>query len=156
MFCPNCGANNADTATICVQCNQAIPLLSSTPEPPPPPATPTGVPDAPATPGAPPPKIADVPNYLVFSIIQTVVSLMCCGLTCGIGFIPLALAVIALIFSIQVNSKLGKNDLAGAQASSKNAKLFNWITCGLLVGAIVLYFLLVFFGAMSNYWEHRF
>ncbi len=155
MFCPNCGANNADTATVCIQCNQPIPQFSSPPEPPPP-MPPAPVPAAPVTPSAPPPTIASVPNYLVHSIIQTVVSLMCCGLTCGVGLIPLVLAIIALIFSAQVNSKLGANDVAGAQSASKTAKLFNWIALGVLVGVVVVYGLLVFFGAISNYWEHRF
>jgi len=151
MFCPNCGANNADTATICVQCNQPFPQSSSAPLPPGmPPAPPIGIP---GTPGAP--TIASVPNYLVQSIILTVVSLMCCGLTCFFGIPPLALSIVALIFSTQVNSKLGANDLAGAQAASKYAKLFNWISLGLMVGVIVLYSLLIFFGAISNYWEHR-
>ena len=81
---------------------------------------------------------------------------MCCGLTCGVGLIPLVLAIIALIFSAQVNSKLGANDVAGAQSASKTAKLFNWIALGVLVGVVVVYGLLVFFGAISNYWEHRF
>jgi len=117
---------------------------------------PAPVPAAPVTPSAPPPTIASVPNYLVHSIIQTVVSLMCCGLTCGVGLIPLVLAIIALIFSAQVNSKLGANDVAGAQSASKTAKLFNWIALGVLVGVVVVYGLLVFFGAISNYWEHRF
>jgi len=156
MFCPNCGANNADTASVCVQCNQPIPQFSSAPLPPePPPAPPVSVPGASVTPAASSPAMASVPNYLVFSIIQAVVSLMCCGLTCGIGLIPLALAIVALIFSAQVSSKLGANDVAGAQAASKNAKLFNWITLGLLIGVAVVYGLLVFFGAVSNYWEHR-
>jgi hypothetical protein len=153
VFCPNCGANNPDTAVVCTQCNQPIPQFSSTPQPPQPPQAPPPV--APAAPGAPAPRIADVPNHLVQSIILSVFSLTCCGLTCGFGFPAFILAIIALIYSTQVNTKLGMNDVVGAQAASKNAKLFNWISLGLLSAAILVYCLLLFFGAISNYWEHR-
>jgi len=81
--------------------------------------------------------------------------MVCCALTCGFGFPAFALAIVALIFSAQVNSKLSANDLAGAQAASKNAKLFNWIALGLLLAGVLLYCLLLFFGAISNYWERH-
>lgn len=153
MFCPNCGANNPDTATVCPQCNQPIPQFASTPAPEA--QSPTGTPEVPGSPPVPVAKTADVPNYLVHSIILSVCSLVCCGLTCGFGFPAFALAIVALILSAQVNSKLGANDIAGAQAASKNAKLLNWIAFGLLVAAVLVYCLLLFFGAISNYWERR-
>jgi len=77
------------------------------------------------------------------------------GVCCVFGILALPFAVIALVYSTQVNSKLGMNDVVGAQAASKNAKLFNWISLGVLVLCILLYFLFVFLGVMSNYWEHR-
>ena len=154
MFCPNCGANNPDTAAVCAQCNQPIPQFSSTPQPPQPPQAPSPVaPAAPGMPGAPAPKIADIPNYLVQSIIMTVLSFF--GLCCVFGILALPFAIIALVYSTQVNSKLGMNDVVGAQAASKNARLFNWISLGVLVACMLLYFLFVFLGVMSNYWEHR-
>jgi len=157
VFCPNCGANNPDTATVCAQCNQPIPQFSSTPPTPPAhEATPqASVPGVPGVQSTPTPRPPDVPNYLVHSIILAVCSMVCCALTCGFGFPAFALAIVALIFSAQVNSKLSANDLAGAQAASKNAKLFNWIALGLLLAGVLLYCLLLFFGAISNYWERH-
>jgi Interferon-induced transmembrane protein/zinc-ribbon domain len=153
VFCPNCGANNPETAAICPQCNQPIPQFGSTPQPvpvqPPPPA-PLGVPAAPAVPGAPPPRIADVPNYLVQSIVMTVFSFF--GLCCLFGILALPFAIIALVYSTQVNSKLGMNDIVGAQAASKNAKLFSWISLGVLIVCGLLYFLLVFLNVMGSMW----
>src|SRR5215470_17307773 len=146
LFCPNCGASNPDTATVCTQCNQPIPQFSTTPSAPQPPTPPA----APAMPGAPAPRIAEIPNYLVQSIIMTVVTVLCCNI------FALPFAIIGLVYSTQVNSKLGMNDVVGAQAAAKNAKLFDWISLGIFVGSWLIYLLLVFLGAVSSFWEHRY
>src|SRR5437879_11657901 len=102
MFCAQCGANNPDTATVCMQCGrnlQAAPV----------PLQATGVVLPPA---------ATVPNYLVFAILTTV---LCC----------LPTGVPAIVYAAQVNGKLQAGDTAGAQAASKNAKMWCWISFGL-------------------------
>jgi hypothetical protein len=60
---------------------------------------------------------ATVPNYLVPAII----SIFCCW--------PLAIA--AIIFATQVNSKVAAGDVAGAEDASKKAKLFSFIAIGI-------------------------
>ena len=60
---------------------------------------------------------ATVPNYLVPAII----SIFCCW--------PLAIA--AIIFATQVNSKLAAGDTAGAEDASKKAKMFSFIAIGI-------------------------
>ena len=96
MFCPQCGANNADTAAVCVQCGRNFL--------PAPPAAPMIVPGAP-TPlpvtGVVLPPGTTVPNYLVFAILTTV---FCCLFT----------GIPAIIFAAQVNNKLQVGDIAGA------------------------------------------
>ena len=62
----------------------------------------------------PPPKIQ---NYLVPAILTT----LCCCLPGG---------VVAIVYAAQVNSKLAAGDIPGAQAASKNAKLWCWISGG--------------------------
>ena len=52
MFCPQCGANNADNAISCVQCGRSF------------------QPAAVMQPGVQP--AVQVPNYLVFAIVVTV------------------------------------------------------------------------------------
>jgi hypothetical protein len=64
-----------------------------------------------------------VPNYLVQAILVT----LCCCLPAG---------VVAIIYAAQVNSKLNAGDIAGAEAASRNAKLWSWIGFG--VGAVVM------------------
>ena len=122
MFCTQCGANNADSAIICVQCGRNLG---------------TGPPlSAPSTTLSQMPG-ASVPNYLVFAIIVTV---LCC-LPAGIP---------AIIYAAQVNGKLQAGDIAGAQSASKNAKMWCWIALGAGVAVCVFYGLLIGAKVMSH------
>jgi Interferon-induced transmembrane protein/zinc-ribbon domain len=119
LNCPNCGTSNLDTASICVNCGKPLsgaPAHSYTP-PPAPPSTHT----PPRPPGGgsygTPPAGEKIPNYLVPSII-----LLCCCFP---------LAIVAIIFAAQVNSKLAAGDIAGAREASSKAKMFCWIAFGL-------------------------
>jgi hypothetical protein len=107
------------------------------------------MPAAPGMPGAPA-RIAEVPNYLVQSIIMTVVTVLCCNI------LALPLAVIGLVYSTQVNTKLGMGDVIGAQAASKSAKMFSWISLAVLVGSLLVYLVLVFLGALGSVWQHHY
>ena len=122
MFCPQCGASNADNAAVCTQCGRTLQASAATPLPV------TGVVIPPGT---------TVPNYLVFSILATV---LCC--------IPAGIP--AIVYSAQVNSKLLQGDLAGAQAASRNAKMWCWISFGLGLATIGGFILLAMIGALSN------
>lgn len=76
------------------------------------------------------------PNYLVWAIISV--------------FLCWPLAIPAIIFSTQVNTKWAQGDAAGAQESSRKAKQFAlWAT---IVGAVglVLYFGLLAAGVMAG------
>src|SRR5437016_2939270 len=81
-----------------------------------------------------------VPNYMVPAII----SIFCCW--------PLAIA--AIIFATQVNSKLAAGDIAGAEDASKKAKMFSFIAIGLGVLLILIYVIMMILGvglsAMGN------
>jgi hypothetical protein len=117
--CPNCGTNNLDNASVCVNCGRSLmagAAQSYTPPPPPSYGSPGPGPGVPGT---------QIPNYLVQSILVT----LCCCLPLG---------VVAIIFSAQVNSKLAAGDVAGAMEASRKAKMFCWIALGLgLVFSII-------------------
>lgn len=137
MNCPNCGTSNLDTASICANCGR--PLASTTPHsytPPPPPSSQSSYtpprPPGGGSFGAPPPA-GSIPNYLVQSIIVT----LCCCLPLG---------VVAIIFAMQVNSKLAVGDIAGAREASAKAKMFCWIAFGL---GLVVTILWMFTGGMA-------
>jgi hypothetical protein len=85
--------------------------------------------------GAPPQQI---PNYMVQSILVTILSCLTCCIPIG---------AIALFFSTQVNSKLAAGDIPGALSASKNAKLFCWITVGVALAWVVVS---VIFGILGS------
>lgn len=84
------------------------------------------VPPAAVTAGSLPPGVK-IPNYLVQSILVT----LCCCLPLGI---------VAIVYAAQVNTKVTVGDMAGAQESSKKAKMWCWIAFGLgmLINVIVV------------------
>ena len=92
----------------------------------------------PPSPNAPP---ANIPNYLVFAILTTI---FCC----------LPAGVVSIIYAAQVNSKIQAGDIAGAMASSKNAKTWAMVSAGIGVAVIGLYIIFIVImgglGAMSN------
>jgi hypothetical protein len=69
-----------------------------------------------------------VPNYMV----QAIISIICCW----------PLAIPAIIFASQVNNKVAAGDIAGAQDSSKKAKMFSYIAFGL--GALWIIFVIIY------------
>lgn len=108
--------------------------------PPPPPQQPQQfyggqTPPPPPHPGAPPPH---VPNYLVHSIVAT---LLCC----------LPTGIVGIVYASQVNSKLGAGDLAGAKAASDKARL--WSIISLAAGAVfwILYIVIYAVASSNNY-----
>jgi hypothetical protein len=129
MFCAQCGANNADTAVVCVQCGRNLQPVAP------------GVPGVPLQVGGTvlPPGPA-IQNYLVFAILATV---FCC-LPAGIP---------AIVYAAQVNGKLQVGDVAGAQIASNNAKMWCLISGGLglfWVGIIAIYVILIMIGVLSG------
>lgn len=121
MFCPQCGASNADNAAVCVQCGRNFQ----------PAATPLQATGQVIPPGA------TVENYLVFAILATV---LCC--------LPTGIA--AIIYAAQVNGKLQARDFAGAQEASRNAKMWCWISFGLGLATIAVSILLMILGVVSG------
>src|SRR4051812_32519664 len=124
MFCPQCGASNADAAAVCVQCGRNLqPGVLSIPLP----VTGTVVPPAGTT----------VPNHLVFAILTTV---LCC--------LPTGIA--AIIYSAQVNAKLQAGDFAGAQTASNNAKIWCWVSFGVGFVGILFWILAIAAGTLRH------
>ena len=100
MHCPTCGARNDDNARFCVNCGQKLEeqeaMYGGGPA-----YAPYGVPG-----GYP----QHIPNYLVQAILVTI---FCC----------LPLGIVAIIFAAQVNGKVAAGDIAGAQSSSRTARI---------------------------------
>jgi len=123
VFCSQCGTNNADNAVKCTQCGQD--LQKSV----------LAVPSAVIPPGQP--AMVNIPNYLVPAILVTV---FCC--------LPTGIA--AIVYAAQVNSKITGGDIAGAQAASRNAKMWCWISGGAGVLIILLYVMVGMLALLSH------
>ena len=76
-------------------------------------------------------------NYLVFAILVTV---LCCP----------PFGIPAIVYAAQVNGKLQAGDIAGAQAASKNAKMWCWIALGVALGGFLIYVLLMLVGVLGS------
>jgi hypothetical protein len=113
MYCTACGAQNDDNAYKCASCGKELVRVGQVASP------------------------ANVPNYLVQSILVTV---FCC--------LPFGIA--AIVFASQVNSKLQVGDVAGAMESSRKAKMWSWLAFGVGILAGVIWFALGMLGALAG------
>ena len=111
----------------------------SPPPPPPPPPPPGGyggaVPPPPGFGGA-----AGVPpnNYLVPAILATI---FCC----------LPFGIVGIVFASQVNSKWSVGDVAGANDAAAKAKLWTYVSAGVGLAGVVLWFVfVVMLGTLSS------
>jgi interferon-induced transmembrane protein len=120
VFCAHCGASNDDTAFTCVQCGRILRAAAQ--------------PSAVLSPGG---QTATVSNYLAPAILVTI---FCC--------IPLGIP--AIIYAAQVNTKLAAGDVAGATASSNNAKMWCWIAFGVGLLSIMAWVGLMFLGVLGQ------
>jgi len=119
LYCPNCGAHNAENATRCVNCGNALqPITTPTANVPPPPQF---------------GPQATVPNYLIPAILTTV---FCC----------LPFGVVSIVYAAQVNGKVEVGDRPGAIESSRKARLWAWVSFG---AGLVVIVLSVLFGVLS-------
>jgi hypothetical protein len=143
MRCSNCHAECSDAASTCEFCGHPLsrsevglpPSMpeSSSGEPPP---LPTGFEsDNPyassdsSSIGTPQIPVFQVPNHLVLSIVAAAVSFFFCCFPFGL---------IAVVFSVQVNQRLARGDIEGAQSASEKAKLWAWICIGIALALFVL------------------
>jgi interferon-induced transmembrane protein/zinc ribbon protein len=121
MYCRQCGAPNDDNAWKCVQCGTEL----------------RGEPAPALTPTSSPSQPIVIPNYLWQSIVCTI---FCCW----------PLGIPAIVYAAQVNGKIGRGDIEGAKASSKNAKMWCWIAFGTGLLVIGVYVILMVLGVVSN------
>ena len=76
-------------------------------------------------------------NHLVLAILSTVFGLLCC---CGF---TLPFGVVAIVFASQVTGKYASGDFQGAISSAKQAKIWGWISMGLVILGFILCLLFV-------------
>lgn len=125
MYCPNCGIENAVDAETCVSCGQDLRVPAERDpyanRPGPPAYAPLPAPLPHQQPHQAPSPGRQVPNYLVQSIALAVLG-TCCWI------LPTALAIPAIVFGSQVNSRLATGDSMGAAEASRNARIWCWVS----------------------------
>ena len=138
--CPNCGTNNLDNASVCVNCGRSLVSGAAQSYTPPPPAGNYGGYTPPPPIGTPPPSNTAVTIYLILSIVL----LLCC---CN----PLAL--VPLIFAIMSMSRRNAGDYAGAALNAGRATLWFWIAVVTSIILQIVFF--AFFGGATVLEEIR-
>jgi uncharacterized membrane protein YvbJ len=139
MYCPKCGTQNDDNAELCISCGNSLKGISSES-----PQKPITTPNDTNYSNVPITNYDKVPNYLVWSIIVTVLSVLLCNV------FALPTGIVAIVFSTQVDSKLRTGDYDGAVKSSKNAKIWCWVTTGLEILSVILGLLLLVLVIVSS------
>ena len=85
---------------------------------------------------------AGINNYLIPAILVT----LCCCLPFGI---------VAIVYAAQVNSKLAMGDVAGAQESARNARMWTWIAFGSGIVVGIIWFAISFSTGFLNAIRHH-
>lgn len=83
------------------------------------------------------------PNYLVWAILTTI---LCC----------LPFGIVSIIYASQVNSKWIAGDYEGAKLSSKNAKVWAWVSFFVALAGLIIYFILLAVGIGAAFWANGF
>lgn len=85
----------------------------------------------------PPASTGPVPNHLAWAIIVTVLSFFLCCFSC-ITIIGIGTGITAIVYASKVNGLLNQGQLEAALQASRNARLWSWITTGILIAGVLL------------------
>ena len=161
MFCPQCGTSNADLDRYCVACGADMtpPGQGNGPTASPQPGAPAQYQQPqyqqqpyqqPAQQGSYPPPSYQQPPYQQSPYSNQYQSTptnygMPVSLPTYLGWAIATLilcfwpaSVVAIVYSTQVNSKLARGDYNGAIHSSRRARLWCWISFGVVLAGIVI------------------
>lgn len=158
MQCPKCGWQNPADATKCSNCFSEL-ATAAPGQPQPTQQPPQQAPQQPYAqqgygqqPYAPQPYGQEsaghfVPDYLVWSILVTIISIPCCACLP----VSVAFGIVALVKSSAANSKKALGDYIGAQRDANAAKTWLYWAVGLdvvgLIGWIIYLIGVIMYGA---------
>lgn len=126
MFCRNCGNEMDDNAAFCAKCGTPVEKPANTqPNEQPVYTQPVYV------------QTENIPNYLAFSIVVTI---LCC----------MPFGIPAIVYASQVNTKLAQGDIAGAKSSSSLAKTWCIVSFCTGLGISLIYLILFLAGVVAG------
>jgi hypothetical protein len=88
----------------------------------------------------------NIPNYLAWSIISTVLATCLC---CPLGL----LGIVAIVFSAKVNTLLNQGDVDGARRASATAKTWCWVATALAIIGLLINIAMFATGGMESYMQ---
>jgi uncharacterized membrane protein YvbJ len=118
VYCPSCGAQNPDGAAFCSGCGKKL-------------QQPGGGPQGGSVQQAQP-VAGPAPNMLYYMIGAIATTFLCCP--------PVGIA--AIVFALQINTKVAVGDLEGAQKSAKIAMILCAVAAGLGVIGWLIFLML--------------
>jgi hypothetical protein len=127
MNCPQCGQLNPAEASRCTKCGAVLSQQSANPF------------QSSGKMGTPQPGMTKPSSFLPLAIISAI---PCCGC--------FPLGIVAIVFSMQVDSKWNAGDFTGAKDSSNKAKIFSIISLAIFILLVVGYLVFVGIFVMTN------
>lgn len=121
MFCPNCGANNADGATFCVNCGAPVNAA---------PAQPVGYQNAPVQPayGYQNAPVKDAgKGFAIASLVLGIISLFVFAYICG---------TLAIVFAVVAKKKGSTNKMATAGLVLGIVGVASWLLMQIMCASI--------------------
>ncbi len=88
----------------------------------------------------------NIPNYLAWSIVSTVLATCLC---CPLGL----LGIVAIVFSAKVNTLLNQGDVDGARRASATAKTWCWVATALAIIGLLINIVMFATGGMESYMQ---
>lgn len=144
MYCPSCGAQNDENAAYCANCGNELRKIQTPSVEVPPPPNPGGSGFASGPTSASSGSVPNIPNYLVQSILLTIVCFVLSPFALFFPAIGVIAGIVAIVYGAQVNGKVAGNNYAGAHESSSAARLWTWITFAFVVLEVLILAALLF------------
>lgn len=138
VHCPDCGAQNEEDASFCANCGTELRRIETPDVDVPPPQNAGFAPSSVS--GA---SVPNMPNYLVQAVLLTIVCLVLSPFALFFPGLGVITGIVAIVYGTQVNGKVAGRNYAGAQESSRMAKIWTWITFAFVVLEIIIIALFV-------------
>ena len=146
MYCPRCGWRNADDVARCANCSRELQAARA------------GAPRQPQQSYkqqeahgsrlyAQDP-FRGVPDYLVWSILVTVLSALLLCMCYSIVALPFG--IVAIVKSAEANSRRQLGDYDGAMQTARSARMWTFVSSGILIAPAVIVAVIVIVGIVAG------
>ncbi|NLG88629.1 MAG: hypothetical protein GX494_05340 [Clostridiaceae bacterium] len=150
MYCPNCGQEAGDYTRICPACGELLDKGSASAG-----QTQSSNSNYMNYNVSPAPVIPQIPDYKVQSVLLIVFSCVLCCVSC-FSILALPFAIVALVNSNKISTHLAAGNFDLAQETSRKAKMWCWVSFGILLGAVIISIISFIMLVSSGTWQQLF